>query len=119
MSSEKLASRGQVLAEVWMDDNADGIRQPGEAAVADVPLTAGNAFVDRATAKDGSATIDGLEPFRPVMIGIDAGSLPDPYVQPALPGVVVTPRPGVATRVALPLTAAGEIEGVAMRDGSP
>lgn len=117
VSSEKLASRGQVLAEVWMDDNADGIRQPGEAAVADVPLTAGNAFVDRATAKDGSATIDGLEPFRPVMIGIDAGSLPDPYVQPALPGVVVTPRPGVATRVALPLTAAGEIEGVAMRDG--
>jgi hypothetical protein len=38
-------------------------------------------------------------------------------VQPALPGVVVTPRPGVATRVALPMTQAGEIEGVAIRDG--
>ena len=51
------------------------------------------------------------------MIGIDAGSLPDPYVQPALPGVVVSPRPGVATRVALPMTAAGEIEGTLRRDG--
>jgi len=117
MSSEKLGGRGQVMADVFMDDNGDGIRQPGEAAVAGVPLTAGNAFVDAATDKGGQAMIDGLEPFRPVMIGIDAGSLPDPYVQPALPGVVVTPRPGVATRVALPMTQAGEIEGVAMRDG--
>ncbi|WP_262408206.1 collagen binding domain-containing protein [Sphingopyxis sp. OPL5] len=117
VSSEKLASRGQVTAEVWMDDNGDGIRQPGEAALPDVPITAGNAFVDAATDKGGRATVDGLEPFRPVMIGIDAGSLPDPYVQPALPGVVVTPRPGVATRVMLPMTAAGEIEGTMIRDG--
>jgi len=117
MSSEKLGGRGQVMADVFMDDNGDGIRQPGEAAIAGVPLTAGNAFVEASTDKAGNAMIDGLEPFRPVMIGIDAGSLPDPYVQPALPGVVVTPRPGVVTRVALPMTQAGEIEGVVMRDG--
>lgn len=117
MSSEKLASRGQVLAEVWMDDNGDGIRQPDEEAMPDVPLTAGNAFVEAATDAQGQAMVDGLEPFRPVMIGIDAGSLPDPYVQPALPGVVVTPRPGVAIHVALPMVAAGEIDGVMIRDG--
>jgi hypothetical protein len=117
VSSEKLGGRGQVSADVFMDDNGDGIRQPGEAALKGVPLTAGNAFVEAATDASGRATIDGLEPFRPVMIGIDAGSLPDPYVQPALPGVVVTPRPGVATRVLLPMTSAGEIEGVMIRDG--
>jgi hypothetical protein len=117
VSSEKLASRGQVIADVWMDDNGDGIRQPGEAALPGVPLTAGNAYVEAATDKDGRGTIDGLEPFRPVLIGIDAGSLPDPYVQPALPGVVVSPRRGVATRVALPMAAAGEIEGTLRRDG--
>ena len=117
VSSEKLASRGQVVAEVWMDENGDGVRQPSEAALPDVPLTAGTAFVDAATDKAGRGAIDGLEPFRPVMIGIDAGSLPDPYVQPALPGVVVTPRPGVATRVLLPMAAAGEIEGSLRRDG--
>ncbi|MFC3783554.1 hypothetical protein GGR90_001346 [Sphingopyxis italica] len=117
VSAEKLASRGRVVAEVWMDENGDGVRQPGEAAMPDVPLTAGNAFVDAATDKAGRGMIDGLEPFRAVMIGIDAGSLPDPYVQPALPGVVVTPRPGVATRVLLPMAAAGEIEGVFRRDG--
>ncbi len=92
LSSEKLASRGQVIADVWMDDNGDGVWQAGEAALPGVPLTAGNAYIDAATDKQGQATIDGLEPFRPVLIGIDAGSLPDPYVQPALPGVVVSPR---------------------------
>ncbi len=117
VSSEKLASRGQVIADVWMDDNGDGIRQPDEAALAGVPLTAGHAYIEQATSKNGQGTIDGLEPFRPVLIGIDAGSLPDPYVQPALPGVVVTPRPGVATHVALPMVAAGEIEGTLRRDG--
>jgi len=117
VSSEKLGGRGQVLADIFMDDNGDGVRQPGEAAVAGVPLTAGNAYVDAATDRDGRAVIDGLEPFRPVLIGIDARSLPDPYVQPALPGVVVTPRPGVATHIALPMSAAGEIEGVVRRDG--
>ncbi|WP_137869634.1 carboxypeptidase-like regulatory domain-containing protein [Sphingopyxis sp. 2PD] len=117
VSSEKLASRGQVIADVWMDDNGDGIRQPGEAPLVGVPLTAGHAYIEQATGKDGQGAIDGLEPFRPVLIGIDAGSLPDPYVQPALPGVVVTPRPGVATRVALPMVAAGEIEGSVRRDG--
>src|SRR3546814_8697154 len=102
-----------------MDEKGDGVRQPGEAAMPAVPLTAGNAFVDAATDKAGRGMIDGLEPFRAVMIGIDAGSLPDPYVQPALPGVVVTPRPGVATRVLLPMAAAGEVEGVLRRDGGP
>lgn len=117
VSSEKLASRGQVIADVWMDENADGVRQAGEAALPGVPLTAGRAHADAATDAAGRGTIDGLEPFRPVLIGIDAGSLPDPYLQPALPGIVVTPRPGVATRVALPMVAAGEIEGIARRDG--
>ena len=117
VSSEKLASRGQVIADVWMDENGDGIWQANEAALPGVPLTAGNAYIDAATDKAGRGAIDGLEPFRPVMIGIDAGSLPDPYVQPALPGVVVSPRPGVATRVALPMTAAGEIDGTLRRDG--
>jgi hypothetical protein len=117
VSSEKLGGRGQVMADVWMDDNGDGVRQPGEAALGDVPLTAGGHFIAASTDKAGRAMVDGLEPFRPVMIGIDAGSLPDPYVQPAVPGVVVTPRPGVATRVALPMTAAGEIEGVLVREG--
>ncbi|MEY4269641.1 MAG: hypothetical protein RLZZ58_857, partial [Pseudomonadota bacterium] len=117
VSREKLASRGQVLATVWRDENGDGVRQAGEPVEANVPLTAGLSVVDEATDARGLAMIDGLEPFRAVMIGIDAGSLPDPYIQPALPGVVVTPRPGMTMRVELPLVAAGEVDGTLIRDG--
>ena len=115
ISSNKLASRGIVEALVWQDHNADGIRQDDEPLMPKVELTAGNTIVDTATGVDGRAMIDGLDPFRPVMIGIDAASLPDPYVQPSLPGVVVTPRPGVVTLVALPLVAAGDVDGKVVR----
>jgi hypothetical protein len=115
MSSNKLASRGIVEAMVWQDNNGDGTRQDDEPLMPGVELTAGNTLVEAATGKDGRAMIDGLEPFRAVMIGIDAASLPDPYVQPALPGVVVTPRPGVATLVAIPLVAAGDVDGKVVR----
>lgn len=116
-SRERLATQGQALATVFYDDNGDGRRQAGEELADNVVLTAGNAVSDVPTGPDGRAIVDALAPFRPVMIGIDESSLPSPLVRPALPGVVVTPRPGVATPVLLPLVAAGEAEGVLTRRG--
>lgn len=117
MSASKLASHGQVVARVWRDMNSDGLRQPGEPLEREVQLAAGQIVAERLTDSQGSTVIDGLVPFRPVLIGIDAGSLPDPLVQPATPGVVVTPRPGVAITVDLPLSSAGEIHGTLVRGG--
>ena len=47
----------------------------------------------------------------------DASALPDPLVQPSTPGVVVTPRPGVAVAIDLPLVSAGEVDGTLVRAG--
>lgn len=110
-SNEKLAANGQAMALVFHDRNNDGVRQADEPGAADVALTAGQAVSDMVTDARGLAVVDGLRPFQPVMIGIDADSLSDPLVQPALPGRVVTPRPGVAARIELPLVSAGEVEG--------
>ncbi len=117
VSNQKLASRGQIAAEVWQDLNGDGQRQPGEPGIAGVELTAGNSAIGAVTDAAGRAMIDGLEPHRPIMIGIDGSSLPDPYFQPALPGIVATPRPGVAVTMALPVVAAGEVEGILAQAG--
>ena len=116
-SSNKLANNGQALAIVYRDENRDGIRQAGEPLVENVELTAGQSVALTATDANGRAIIDNLLPFRPVLIGIDSSSLSNPYVQPALPGVVITPRPGVAVTVELPLVSAGEVEGTLMRRG--
>ncbi|WP_109356007.1 carboxypeptidase regulatory-like domain-containing protein [Sphingorhabdus sp. EL138] len=117
LSNNKLANSGQALAIVYRDENRDGKRQPDEELVENVELTAGQSTALTPTDATGQSIIDNLAPFRPILIGIDSSSLPDPYVQPALPGVVVTPRPGVAATVELPLVSAGEVEGTLMRKG--
>jgi hypothetical protein len=116
-SQNKLATSGQALAIVYRDKNHDGIRQSDEPLVENVELTAGQTTALTATNGEGRAIIDNLQPFRPVLIGIDTSSLSDPYVQPSLPGVVITPRPGVAVTVELPLVGAGEVEGTLVRKG--
>lgn len=117
LTNERLATNGQVLATVFRDQNRDGIRQPGEPLEQEVELTAGLAVAVQPTDERGRALIDGLRPFQPVLVGIDGGSLPDPYLQPSTEGVVVTPRPGVPSRIELPLVAAGEVDGTLVRSG--
>ncbi len=116
-SRERLATQGQALATVFYDDNGDGRRQAGEALAQGVVLTAGNAVSDVPTDAGGQAIVDSLAPFRPVLIGIDESSLPSPLVRPSVPGIVVTPRPGVATELLIPLVSAGEVEGSLVRGG--
>ncbi len=117
VASEKLASQGQAMAVVYYDENGDGKRQSDEKLQKDVELTAGLTARGDPTDAKGQTLIDGLQPFQSVLIGIDASSLPDPFVQPATSGVVVTPRPGVATIIELPLVAAGEVSGTLQRAG--
>ena len=117
MASEKLASSGQAFAVVFQDDNADGIRQPNEPLQQDVELTAGSTGKGLPTDAEGRTVIDGLQPYEPILIGIDASSLPDPFVQPAISGIVVTPRPGIPSIIELPLVSAGEISGSLQREG--
>ncbi len=116
-SNEKLATNGQAMAIVFRDRNRDGIRQADEPVEKDVELVAGRTTALTATDANGRAIVDGLQPFQPILIGIDAGSLPDPFVQPANAGVVVTPRPGIAARIELPLVSAGEIDGTLISSG--
>jgi len=115
-SSEKLASSGQALAIVWHDRNGDGIRQEDEPFEENVELTAGLRGKGEPTNAKGQSLIEDLQPFKPVLIGIDSSSLPDPFVQPANNGVVVTPRPGVPFTIELPLVSAGEVAGTLKRE---
>ncbi|MFC4291297.1 collagen binding domain-containing protein [Sphingorhabdus arenilitoris] len=117
VASEKLAATGQALAIVYTDENGDGIRQPEEPLHKEVELTAGLNGRGKPTDATGASMIDGLQPFQPILIGVDASSLPDPFVQPATKGIVVTPRPGIPFVVELPLVAAGEIAGTLQKEG--
>jgi hypothetical protein len=117
MSSEKLASSGQAAVLVYQDLNADGTRQADEPVEKAVEITAGHNGRGRATDDRGQTVIGGLEPYVPILIGIDTDSLADPFMQPATSGKVVTPRPGIPIIVELPLVSAGEISGYLIMEG--
>ena len=94
-SSNKLASNGQALAIVYRDKNGDGVRQADEKLVENVELTAGQTTALTPTDANGRAVIDNLQPFRPVLIGIDTSSLSDPLCPAGLAGRGCdTTRPG-------------------------
>lgn len=120
MSRQRLAESGQAAVEVFRDENGDGYRQAGEGLVEGVAVEAGFRHTEAPTNKAGRAVIDGLTPYVPVLVSIDAGSLPDPLLQPKGQGVVVVPRPGVAAKVSLPLAPTGELEALLLGpDGEP
>lgn len=120
MSRQRLAESGQAAVEVFRDENGDGFRQAGEGLVEGVAAEAGFRHTDAPTNKAGRAVIDGLTPYVPVLVSIDAGTLPDPLLQPKGQGVVVVPRPGVTAKVSLPLAPTGELEALLLGpDGEP
>lgn len=120
MSRQRLAESGQAAVEVFRDDNGDGYRQAGEGLVEGVAVEAGFRHTETPTNKAGRAVIDGLTPYVPVLVSIDAGSLPDPLLQPKGQGVVVVPRPGVAAKISLALAPTGELEALLLGpDGEP
>jgi len=114
---DQLASVGQIQARVFRDDNLNGRRDAGEAVEEGALLTASTALALHPSGKNGLASANGLGAFRPVAIGIDASSLSDPSLTPRHALQVVVPRPGITTRLDIPLIGAGDIEGALVNDG--
>ncbi len=110
MTSHRQAGQAMAAARVFTDSNADGQWQPGEAIHDNVGVSAGSASFGSETGPDGMAMIDNLRPFQPQLLSIDTSTLPDPYLQPASPGLLVLPRPGLSVPVDLPLRPTGDVE---------
>ncbi len=117
MASEKLASHGSVHVRVFRDLNHNGIHDPGEPWEKGVLITTGLVPVTDATDAQGELIVDGLQPFMPLLVGIDASSLADPLMKPETAGVVVTPRPGVMQDVELAVATSGEVDGTLTKAG--
>ena len=117
VSRDPLASTGSVRAKVYRDLNANGSRDPDEPLQAGALITAGLRISDRPTDKSGATFVSGLDNYKPIAIGIDESSLPDPNLVPGRAAQVVTPRPGVMATVEIGLVGGGTVEGVLVRSG--
>lgn len=111
VTHSKLARNGSAAVTVFRDDNGNDRRDAGEEVLKNVLVEAGLRSTDAVTGETGTAMVDELRPFFPVLVGIDESSLEDPFLAPSSKGIVVTPRPGVAAEIELAVSPTGEVEG--------
>lgn len=107
-----MAASGTVAAQVFIDDNLNGRRDSGEDPVEGVSFRInGNSLHPERTDEQGIVLLNRLPPKDYVDIGLDAGTLEDAQLQPAVVGVRVLPRPGKVLKVDVPVVLTGEIDG--------
>ncbi len=119
-TADKLVRAGQAVVTVYRDENGNGRRDGGEEPVEGVEIEGAYGLDTRVTNGEGKVVVDGLRPFVPVRLAVETDSLPDPLLMPKGRGVVVVPRPGIPSEIALALAPTGQVEGMLLAvDGTP
>ncbi|MFN4281896.1 MAG: hypothetical protein ACK4NA_04555 [Alphaproteobacteria bacterium] len=117
ISSTRSSDSGSFVGRMFLDKDSDGIYNPN---AGDTPLPGTRLAVDgrprgdRAN-EDGLVLLRGLPAYRETGIGIDRGSLGDPFLTASTTGVKVVPRPGTSAVHDFPVTTTGEIDGTVYR----
>jgi len=98
---------GSVFFQAFMDDNGNGVRDPGEAPVKDVVLEGGAQRV--LTDKDGVAFVSGVGagPTSRLMVGVD--QLENMSVKTPPTVLDLRPRPGAMLKVDYPMQPTGDV----------
>lgn len=110
-SAQPVAGTGAASALVFLDQDGNGKRDPGEPPISDaVVLTPGVGMAAR-TGADGRATLAGLPSDQRTDILVAPESLEDPTWTPSHAGVRLLSRAGRTAIVDLPVTISGEVTG--------
>lgn len=101
--------RAGISGVVFLDENGNGVRDPGEPGIPGVRvLVEGRAVV---TDEEGRFTADHLLPFEATRLSVHEPSIPNPTWKPALGSLDVPLSPSSYRRVDLPLVRTGEVMG--------
>jgi hypothetical protein len=109
--------RSGVSGVLFRDDNGNGVRDPGEPGVPDVPIRVGGLAAQ--TDSEGRFAVWGLFPTEPVQIDVDTLSLPDPHMLLPAPVIRVRPSPNAFGAVQLPVVVGAEIAGYVVLGQEP
>jgi hypothetical protein len=108
--------RSGLSGRVFMDENANGIRDVGEPAVVNARVLVGSL----ATRSDSSGAyhVWDLVPFEPVLVSLDSLSLESPLLVPLFARTSIVPGPNRFRSLDIPVVEAGIIEGRVLRNGA-
>jgi hypothetical protein len=121
MSSRPMAQAGAADVLVFNDKNGNGRYDQD----VDEPLSNASIRIngqrgsDQATDEQGHLFLTGLNTSQPITLGVDSGSVLDPFLANAKGGVRFAPRQGQSFDAQLAMVETGEVSGklLAMREG--
>lgn len=105
-----LARGGAVLADMFVDDDGDGVHGSSERPIAGGRFLVGSTVRSEETGADGRALLCGLAPGPKVDVETQLASLPDLSLRPARAGDRLALRPGEVRYLAVPVQPTGSIE---------
>lgn len=108
--------RSGLSGHVFMDLNANGIRDLGEPAVADAHVLVGS--LSAHTDSRGAYRVWDLVPFEPVIVSLDSTSLDSPLLVPLFARTSIVPGPNRFRSLDIPVVEAGVIEGRVLRNNA-
>ena len=108
--------RSGLSGRVFMDLNANGIRDVGEPAVANAHVLVGS--LSARTDSSGAYRVWDLVPFEPVIVSLDSVSLDSPLFVPLFARTSIVPGPNRFRSLDIPVVEAGVIEGRVVRNGA-
>jgi hypothetical protein len=107
--------RAGVAGRVFRDENANGVRDPGEHGIPDVRVLVGATRAH--TDSFGRFRVWDLVPFEPIFVSVDSLSLRSPLDVPAFATASLVPGPNRFREFDIPIVRAGVIEGRVLRGG--
>ena len=107
--------QGGITGIVFLDDNANGLRDPGESGLEDIGVRVGGRYDE--TDADGRFAAWDLTPYAVAKIDVDSLSFNDPrYILPARV-LRVRPAPNTFLSVEVPVVIGAELGGFVLFDG--
>ena len=105
--------RSGLSGRVFMDENANGIRDAGEPAVANARVLIGS--LAARSDSTGAYRVWDLVPFEPVLVSLDSLSLESPLLVPLFARTSIVPGPNRFRTLDIPVVESGIIEGRVIR----
>ncbi len=106
--------RSGVSGRVFLDQNANGLRDPGEPDVPGVRVRVGTSTA--VSDSSGVFRVWDIVPFEPVAVVVDSQSLASPLLVPAFGRASLEPGPNRFRALDIPIVQAGVIEGRVTRE---
>ncbi|HYX82362.1 MAG TPA: carboxypeptidase-like regulatory domain-containing protein, partial [Gemmatimonadales bacterium] len=108
--------RSGLSGRVFLDQNANGIWDPGERAVINARVLIGSHSAQ--TDSTGAYEAWDLVPFEPVIVSLDSVSLDSPLLVPMFARTSIVPGPNRYRSLDIPVVEAGVIEGRVVRNNA-